>query len=300
MRTGFCRRALVGWLAAERSEAPGPYVSGAPLRSAPATPPRRHAWVSFLDPPYRWLLGLIVLVPLAGCRQSTDLEQFYAAQEAFDTAASEDDFLQVAAQYQEILDRGGPCGAVYYNRGNALMLADQRGRAIAAYRQARRYRPADSELDANLRNALGTDGSAAPGRPLIEHVLFWQNWFSYPAKFYLAAAAAAATFVLGVLALLVLRRLFRRLAVAGVVLTALLVLSAAYDWYRFDHLVHGVVVVEEATARKGDGPNYKPAFTEPLTEGTEFELLARRGDWLQIRLSGNQEGWIEQTAAVVY
>ena len=53
------------------------------------------------------------------------------------------------------LDRGQISGAVLYNQGNAFMQAGQRGRAIAAYRQARRYLGPDLFLEANLAYALG-------------------------------------------------------------------------------------------------------------------------------------------------
>ncbi len=249
---------------------------------------------------------VILAVPLLivpGCGRSVDLElsqKFQAAQKAFDEASSPEDFLKVAAMYREIRDIDGVSGAVLYNQGNALMRAGCPGRAIAAYRQAKRYRPNDPYLEANLRYALAAEDPAAGRRPVVEYLLFWQDWLSYPAKFYLADAAAAATFILGLLALFVGRRVFGRLAIAGIVLTALLMLSAGYDWYRFDHIVHGVIVQDEVIARKGNSTGYEPAFTEPIGEGTEFRVLKRRGKWLLIRLAGNQEGWIEKNTAEIY
>ena len=140
----------------------------------------------------------------------------------------------------------------------------------------------------------------ASGRPLVEHLLFWQNWMSYPAKFSLTAAVAGVTFLLGVAALFFARRALWRLAVAGLVVTALFAVSAGYDWYRFDGVRHGVVIRDEVVARKGNAQSYEPAFTEPLSEGTEFEVVDRRGDWMLIRLAGSQEGWIEDDSVVVY
>ena len=93
-----------------------------------------------------------------GCGRGVDFEAAHAfqqAQTAFDQAASPEDFLKVAGMYQSILDRGLVSGAVLYNQGNAMMRAGERGRAIAAYREATRYRPTDPYLQANLRYALG-------------------------------------------------------------------------------------------------------------------------------------------------
>jgi len=254
------------------------------------------------------LLCVGLLAPAAtyvGCVRGVDFQtaaELTKAQEAFDRADSPDEFLKVAAMYQAARDRGLVSGAVLYNQGNALMKAGQTGRAIAAYREATRYRPSDPYLRANLDYALGARAETAARRPVVEYLLFWQNWIGYPAKLRLAGAALLATFLLATTGLFVWRRTLNRMALVGLVVSAILGFSAAYDWHRFDYQQHGVVVVDEAIARMGYAQSYEPAFTEPLTEGAEFTVLDRRGDWLFVRLSGegSQEGWIEARTAVVY
>ncbi|HLA85445.1 MAG TPA: tetratricopeptide repeat protein [Thermoguttaceae bacterium] len=252
------------------------------------------------------LVGLAVpLLAYVGCSRGVDLRtaaELAKAQEAFDSASRPEDFLKVAAMYAAVRERGVVSGAAFYNEGNALMRAGQRGRAIAAYRQAIRYRPSDPCLKANLDYALGSGADSAVRRPLLGYLFFWRDWVGYPAKFLMAAAAALATFVWGVAALFRRRRLFARLAIAGVVITMLLSFAAGYDWYRFDYQKHGVLVQAETVARKGNAPSYQPAFTNPLVEGTEFTVVDRRGNWLLIRLPGDgaHEGWIESRSAVVY
>lgn len=244
------------------------------------------------------------LVVGKGCALRPDLEvsrKFQEAQSIFDNATSPEDFMHAAAVYQEILDSGVRSGAVLFNQGNALMRAGQAGRAIAAYRQAERYRSGDPYLDANLQYALGSAADEAVGsRPLFEYVLFWQDWISYAGKFRLLGAAAVATFLLACMGLFVSSRIPSRLAVAAGVVTAILAVSAGYDWNRFDRVEHGVIVANDVVARKGNNASYQPAFTKPLEDGTEFSVCERRGDWLLIRLPGNQEGWIKDSAAVVY
>ena len=196
----------------------------------------------------RYRHAILVAVPLAlgvlsyvGCAPRVDLETATAlgkAQEAFDQAGSPEEFLKVAAMYQAARARGVVSGAALYNQGNALMKANQRGRAIAAYREAARYRPTDPYLKANLDYALGAEADSTARRPLLGYIFFWQDWVGYRAKFFMAAAAAIVTFMLGLVALFLRSRLFRHLATAGVVVTLLLSFSAGYDWYRFDYLVH--------------------------------------------------------------
>ncbi|MBI3271505.1 MAG: hypothetical protein HYZ53_21120 [Planctomycetes bacterium] len=269
------------------------------------------------------VLACLVLALLAGCG-APDLDvsrKFQAAQEAFNHAAAPEDFLRAAALYQELLDAGIVSGAVLYDQGNAFMRAEKRGRAIAAYRRAQRYRPRDPYLEANLRLALGSDAAAsstaagatsATGattagasldgrRGFLDQLLFWQGWLSYPEKFDLLVGFSAVAFLLGLASLVRPGRpALRRAVVAALALALLAAVTVARDAYANDFVRHGVVVVKEVVARKGNATSYEPAFTAPLAEGAEFTLLEARGEWLLIRLSGGPEGWIPADAAVTY
>jgi len=241
-------------------------------------------------------------VLILGCQPQADtavLTKFQAAQQAFDQAQEPPDFLRVAALYQEILDAGFVSGAVLYNQGNAFMKAGEQGRALACYRQAQRYRPRDPYVAANLRTALGGAG-ADEVKPLLEYLLFWQRWLSYPEKFQLSTVGAAATFGLGTLSLFASGVWWKRAAGLALGLTLVLAFSAAYDWYQFGHRKHGVIVEADVVARKGNAASYEPAFTGSLAEGTEFRALERRGGWVLIRLRGAQEGWVPADTVVVY
>jgi tetratricopeptide (TPR) repeat protein len=249
-------------------------------------------------------LALLLVTPaLFSCRGAPDLalgQKFQAAQQAFDKAQAPEDFLQAASLYQEIRDAGLVSGAVLYNQGNAFMRAGQRGRAIACYRQAQRYRPRDPYLDHNLRYALGAN-AAEPKRAVFDYLLFWQNWLSYGGKFRLLGSAALVAFASAIAAVfLPHRRRWLPLLGVGVAFTLICGLSAAYDWYRFDVLQHGVLTADGVIARKGNAESYEPAFTQPLSEGTEFQVLERRAAWLLIRLPGAKEGWVPAERTVVY
>jgi hypothetical protein len=249
------------------------------------------------------LLQLVCgLLFFSGCGQPLDLDSariFQEAEKTFAQAKSPEDYLKAAAMDQEILDRGYVSGAVLYNQGNAFMRANQRGRAVAAYRQARRYMGPDPFLEANLAYAVGNQPPVRR-RPLIEHILFWQDWISYPAKFQLAACGVGITLALAVAALFVHLRLLTRATLTGLVLSLLFIFSSAYDWHRYEWNVHGAIVQKQTVVRKGDAESYEPALTTALEEGAEFDLVERRGDWILIRLAGDQEGWVPDRAMVLY
>ena len=227
------------------------------------------------------------------------VDEFQKAQQAFDVAATKEDYIKAAAMYQNLLDQGIRSGAILYDQGNAFMKAGRRGQAIAAYLEAKRYLPTNPYLDANLRFAQGSLATVPP-RPLIEHILFWQNWISYGSKFFLAGIAAVILFALALLWLFLREALFRRLTVAVAVVFLVLAFSAGYDWYRFDYVTHGVITQDDVVARKGNSDTYDPAFTEPLPEGTEFRVIERRGDWMLVSMPGDKQGWVEQDQTALF
>lgn len=227
------------------------------------------------------------------------------AQETFQQAASPEDYLRAAGLFQEILDAGAVSGAILYDQGNAYLRAGQVGRAIAAYRQAQRFRPRDPYLAANLEQALERAGQAEPSPSIWDQILFWRNWLGYREVFVAMVTMATVTFLFAAAAVLWPERgglvwFCRRAALVPGALTVLLVAVAAYDWYRFAGTSHGVVTAAEVVARKGSGETYQPAFTKPLGEGTEFQVVDRRGDWLLIQLPSGPEGWIPSADAVTF
>jgi len=260
----------------------------------------RTKWTAFRG--IRLALAVGFAFAAAGCSRAPELEtmrKFQAAEEAFREARGPEDFLRAAALHQEVLDAGMESGAVFYNQGNAFMQAGKRGHAIAAYRLARRYRPRDPFLEANLKSALG-DVAAEDRRPLLETLFFWQEWLSWPEKYHAAFAVALIAFGLGLAALVRPGlRVARTAAWGAAAVTLLLLASAAYDGVRYSE-PRGVVAVPEVVARKGNATTYEPAFNEPLREGADFAVVEERAGWLLVRLAGGLEGWIEREAAVRY
>jgi len=199
---------------------------------------------------------------------------------------------------QEILDRGGVSGRCSTTR-ETLDEGEAAGFGRSLLSPGPALSPAKPRFAGESRFRLGRRrffGASSANRD----DLFWQNWLSYPEKFYLAGAVALATFFFGVAGLFSSRRAFHGIAWAGLALTVVLAFSAGYDWHRFQYVKHGVVIQPETVARKGNADNYEPAFNAPLREATEFQLIEPRGDWLLIRLPGGGEGWVEAKSAAVY
>src|SRR5215831_15904078 len=116
---------------------------------------------------HKILPAAIVLVPMLlvkanAVEPAARGRTFLRAIEVFDAAKTTQDYREAAALLESLLADGFRNGAVYYNLGNAYYRAKEYGRAIAAYRKAKPYRPRDPYLEANLRQALAVAAGRLP------------------------------------------------------------------------------------------------------------------------------------------
>jgi tetratricopeptide (TPR) repeat protein len=254
---------------------------------------------------HRFSLAVIAAIVVApresmatepGTRERT----FIRALEVFDAAKTPVDYRESANLLESLLVDGYRNGAVYYNLGNAYFRAGEYGRAIAAYRKAKPYRPRDPYLEANLRQAL----AVAPGRlreppaPWWRHVLFWSAWLSFPEKAY-ATFVGLLTAALAVCAAALLRRpRIYWLSLVFLVIAAVFSVDTALAYNEIVWSRHGVVT-QETIARKGIGKDYEPAFDQPLKDGAEFTVLAESGDWIFGHFEGIGDGWLRREHTVL-
>ncbi|MFO0949300.1 MAG: hypothetical protein U1D30_25880 [Planctomycetota bacterium] len=226
---------------------------------------------------------------------------FQKGLEAFDAAKTPADFLKSASLFQEVLDSGTVNGAVLYNQGNAFVRAGEYGRAIASYRQAQRYLPRDNRLAANLEFAKEKAGLPHAEPSTWNRLCFWHGWLGYHEAFLAMGSFGTLAFALGIVPVIwPTRRFLERLALVSLTACLILGIAATTMWLDYDHWTHGVITAEEVTARKGNGESYQPAFKLPLTQGTEFTLVERRGDWLLVHLADGNDGWVKESATTLY
>ena len=242
-------------------------------------------------------LILVSSVGAVSAEPGTRERTFLHALEVFDSAKVAADYRESAALLESLLTDGFQNGAVYYNLGNAYFRAGEYGRAIAAYRKAKAFRPRDPYLEANLSQAL----SLAPGRlpeppaPWWTHVFFWSAWLSYPEKVYGAFAGFLLAAVTACAALFLGRSRVYWISAVLVASAAVLCLDSSLANARSRR----GVVTSETIARKGIGTVYEPAFDQPLKDGAEFTVLSENGDWVFGHFEGIGDGWLRREHTVL-
>ncbi|MDX1502161.1 MAG: tetratricopeptide repeat protein [Thermoanaerobaculia bacterium] len=216
-------------------------------------------------------------------------ELFVAAGRAYEQG----DYAAAAALYERLVGSGFDNGHLYYNLGNARLRNGELGRAIAAYREARRRLPRDREITANLEFARkSTKDALQPPEPspVLATLFFWHYELS-PREIGIAALVLNLLFWCALTL-----RLFRRGSepLKWLTLALLAPLLAAAGSLAAHELLPdrvAVVVPQEADARTAPDPEAVVRFQ--LHAGTEVRLEERADGWVRIALPDGQEGWME-------
>ncbi len=215
-------------------------------------------------------------------------------------------FRTAAELYGQLGERGARNAALYRNEGNAWLLADELPRAILAYRRGLRLSPSDRALQEALayaRDRVHYSVSGSFARPPVDDRPPWlprvglAGW-----SFALLLGCYALSWVVLARGWVARRGRLLALGLTGFVLTAiavgLLAVGAYYEERR--HRLPLVVIAKDGVVlRKGNGEAYPPRCEASLGRGVEAWLLFRRGDWLQVELSGGEVGWAPAAAALV-
>ena len=235
--------------------------------------------------------------------QAKDLFRRANALADSDPAGARDLYQKAALRFERIARDGRVHnGRLYYNIANTYFRMGDIGRAILYYRYAERTIPNDPNLQQNLsyaRSRRVDQVEEAERTRVLKTLFFWH--YDLPSRTRLAV------FALGFAAvwLCAIGRLFSRRALlawgigVSVAVSVLMGGSLLADEIGRARHVPGVVLAEEAVARRGDSETYQPMFEEPLHAGTEFELVEDRGEWLHVELADGRRCWLPATAAGV-
>jgi hypothetical protein len=214
------------------------------------------------------------------------------------------DFAEATDAYLQLHQNGVRSPALYRNLGDAAYLADRWTEAIWAYHMGLRLDPNDQIMREHLIDARKKIlyPAAGQGRPDADA---WPNWLYRPTSgewFTAVAVANALAWIAGVLAFM---RLSNRFLIPAFAAAALAIGAAAGLWSelektRFEQDTPLVVVAVNTPYHRGNGPSYPQHASVPiLPRGIEARLVHRRGDWLQIRLSSGEIGWVPRNRVLI-
>lgn len=243
---------------------------------------------------------LIACLALGTTAPGQNADLFQQAQTAF----SEGRYADSAKLFERMLDDGYENGYVLYNLGNAWLQAGEIGRALSAYRRAQWLLPGDANLERNLglaldrrrQNLSDVDGA------VIDKILFWRPRLSFSTQGWLAVLALAAGIVCSLIRTITGRPIpaLKTATIVGLIASALFATSASITWIDQSSKAHGAVIDDDTPLLQWPAADADLSYEQPLHDGDEFSVVARRDGWLKIRVADRYEGWIDATRAVTW
>ena len=207
-------------------------------------------------------------------------------------------FEDALASYLRLAEAGFESGEVYYNIGNTYFKLGDLARSILYYERARRLRPGDEDVQANLDLARSLTVDAIEPLPrfwLFGAVEWWVDLL--PRTLLIAVVAASYLLGTGVVLALVLRRGVpaavwgRRIALASGVVFVLFGLNLGVREFEVGRAREAVVLQPEVDVMSA------PLDDETLTvftvhEGTKVRIDRLSDEWAEVVLEDGRVGWV--------
>jgi hypothetical protein len=261
-----------------------------------------------------WLVGLAVFMPAVALAdgERSDAEVAAQAERAFRQGVeSKTRLLEARKHFGDAADhclelhrRGVRSPALYRNLGNAALLADRWPEAIWAFHIGLKLDPNDRELREHLAFVRGKTLYSASGQAQPEPDI-WPAPLYRPTLLELTVLSAFSYVLTWIGVAFAFLRRTSRIYVA----TALAVLVAVAAGIAFWHTLEQadldrrtplVIVAENTPLYRGNGTSYPQHPEQPtLPRGMEVRQQHRRGNWLQVRLTSGEIGWLPRSRVLI-
>lgn len=245
----------------------------------------------------RVIVACMLLAGLAAAAPSGDaLARAEKAYREGNGAYERNDYAKAADQYRKAVDEGVVDARLYYNYANALFRQNQLGLAILYYEKAAKLEPDDEDIAYNLRfaGAQTVDKNPAPENNALTRVLWaLHSSYSINAGLWICLGLFSAIFAAAIAALYAgaaLRGvLFGAMGIMGL---ALLVFgpSVAYKVKQQESVQYGIVLKPVVEMFSGPGENFQ--LLTKVHEGTKFQIVETRGEWVSVKLLNGKGGYV--------
>jgi tetratricopeptide (TPR) repeat protein len=245
---------------------------------------------------FRAAAVLIALASLSLAASPEALQRATKSYQQANAAYEKTDFQKAADLYRSAINEGVADSKLFFNYANCLFRLDQTGMAILYYEKARKLDPNDADIAYNLRfvNAQIVDKSPAPETNALTRILMSAHTaFSINEGLWITLGGFSFIFLSAILALYS-GAAFRGVLVAVIVLCglALLILapSLALKIREQESLQYGIVLKPAVEMYSGPGENFQ--LLTQVHEGTKFEIMETRGEWVSVKLANGKGGFV--------
>jgi len=239
----------------------------------------------------RHFLFFILFVNLSFSQQN---DIFIVANEKYNSL----DFVGAIEKYNELLKGGFHSSELYFNLGNAYYKLDSLAQSIYYYEKGLKYFPNDSSLIQNLaylNNLTIDDIESLPEDIVSKQLNYLLNYFSFNTWSIITIITAILSCVIFLLYFLskssIYKRTYFTIFILSFILTSSL-LFVNFKIYNVQTTIEFGIVYKDVIEVNFE-PNEKSEVLFEIHEGTKVEVIENFDmDWLKIKLSNGQTGWV--------
>ena len=249
---------------------------------------------------YILILLFFSLIAITAVSQDTNKDKYYQGVTYF-TAGSYKEALQV---WTEVYNTGYRSANLDYNIGNAYFKLNNIPSAILFYERAYLRKPADEDINYNLQVARTLIVDRFQEIP----ELFFIKWYNFVSLFLSTNTWAKISIISFILFLLLLflyiyspRHRYKVIGFWLAVSFIILSLTSLAFTIRNKSLVydsHEAIISSPAVSGKSS-PDKSGNDLFVLHEGTKITVEDKVGEWLEIRLSDGNKGWIPLNSIII-
>jgi tetratricopeptide (TPR) repeat protein len=244
------------------------------------------------------LTALLFLASLPAAKPASDaaLSRATRAFQQANGAYEKNDYAKAEELYRQAIDEGVADSRLYFNYANSLFRQNQPGMAILYYEKAKKLNPDDEDIDANLRfvNSQIVDKVPAVESNILTKVL-WRLHASYTINqgLWICLGLFSGIFLFGMAAL------FSGPGLSGFLYTVIGLSAVAlagigpslyYKINQQESLQYGIVLKPAVEMFSGPGESFQ--LLTKVHEGTKFEIVETRGDWVSVKLLNGKGGFV--------
>lgn len=211
------------------------------------------------------------------------------------------EYEQAIDGYNEILGSNCESAEVYYNLGNAYYKTNQFTLAILNYERAKLLAPNDEDIQFNLDMANQYVVDAINPLPQVFFIRWWSNLTNK-----LSVDGWAKTSVISFILFLILAGLFvftrksllKRLSFwCGILVIVISIFSFNFATRHKKRITeHNFAIITQASVTVKSSPAENGTDLFMIHEGLKVEIKDNLGQWLQIRLSDGNQGWLPSSS----
>jgi tetratricopeptide (TPR) repeat protein len=210
---------------------------------------------------------------------------------------SKGDFKSAIKEYETILASGKESAELYYNLGNSYFKTNNLGYAILNYERAKKLKPDDEDIIANLNLAEQKTEDKIETAPQL-FLSQWQNGLSdlMTEKQWSELLIGSLIFGLALIVIYILsaNKILKQLGFfGGLTLMIFCIFSFFMAKNKFNSEVNNssaIIVVSSVNVT--GSPSEKGTVLFLLHEGSKVKVMDQENEWTEVKIANGNVGWI--------